>query len=1104
MMMMVTTPQDQQRFTDAQRMELRSYVQLAGEVIAQYWPMRTFIHHNPLHGLESMPFDQAVKRGALLFGGKEYLDNDTFRSYVKGGRIRAEDLRAALEPLAVEKAVTFAGRVVSHLDVLCASMMHGITEPCPQVIHAVPDDGAGAFVSITSWLQTAVGIQDMGSPTPLTSWPSLELPSRQTLGTWCDWTVGTSIVEIINREMVKWCSVFLDEGEASWSMPHRDQTFYRAWKSLAQHDMTLGLVGVREAATKIRALPDRPEDAVLDSLTSLRIPKRAWEEYLSLHLAAMPGWTGYIKWRGHQSGYPWQQQFPIDLVKYLAVRLFYERELMARACHDQLGIAANYEGIREYMDGNPHAYWVRCEWVAGRLPKPAAKQARRFSRSKQGLDHSAWEELGRQQYAVHLDQEVDEWPKRAAHYLLRLAGALSIDPAAIESTTSSDVLTLLNWFTGFPVSQHGPRWLEALEASHRRQALTDLAAGARAVAARIPSVDEEQSRPLAQIVFCIDVRSEVFRRHLEHRGGYETLGLAGFFGVPLDYQPFSAHHAVAHCPVLLKPKNQVREVPRSYHGALAQRHKTAAQLSEAAHTLLHDLKENVITPYVMVEAIGWFFGLPLLGKTLLPRWYHQAGQWLRQLLMPPVATTLTVDKMTREEAEDMIAAEQHALIRELVRERFGLAGAALSPALLEKIRKKAIGQDGINGETANILPCPPEVEEAFYHELRECHRISPRGISDRLERVTQTGFSVTEQAYFVEAALRLMGLTANFARVVLFCAHGSTSQNNPYESALDCGACGGNQGLPNARIIAAMANKPAVRELLQARGIKIPSDTHFLAAQHDTTTDRVRIIDLEDVPATHRKDLTRLMTDLEEAGIQAALERGLALGMPAEPLERKTARQLAWRRSQDWAETRPEWGLSGNSLMVIGRRALTHTANLRGRAFLHSYDSRQDASGILLETIMTAPLVVAQWINMEHYFSTVDNEVYGSGSKVYHNVVGRIGVMTGAWSDLRIGLPAQTVFNGRTPYHDPMRLLTVIEAPRDRIGAIINRHLLLQQLFHQKWVGLVALDPRDGMFYHYDGIAGWRRGGQDDDRLDVASDEGNQDRRSGRAPEVCH
>lgn len=1100
------TTLNRQTFTDAQRMELRSYVQLAGEVIAQYWPMRTFIHHNPLHGLEGLHFDEAVKRGTQLFGGRGYLSNEVFRHYFKNGRIRPEDLQATVEPLAADTQVTFAGRPTSHVDVLMASMVHGISEPHAHQSDAPHPEDREIVHKIESWL-TTMGARTTHTPSPLALWESVELPLRETCATWCDRTFGTAVVETINREMVKWCSAFLDEGEATWSMPDREQTFYRAWKSLAQHDASLWLIGITRAAQKIAALSDRPEEALLGSLAILKIPKTAWEEYLAHHLAALPGWTGYIKWRADQSGYPWQQQYPIDLVTYLAVRLFYERELVDRSCREELGVPGDLDAIRGHMDTSLHAYWFRREWVAGRVEKSAATQARRLIRAGRGLNARAWEDLGREQYRESTDRRAQEAMTQAARQLLHLARALAIEPAAIQSTVPSDTRTLLDWLEGFPASQHGLRWLEAFEASHRREVLDELALGARQVTTDSRSREQaSSSRPLAQVVFCIDVRSEVFRRHLEQRGGYETLGLAGFFGVPLNYQPFGAQYAVAHCPVLLKPKNQIREVPRSYHGALAERHKTTTQLSKTAHTLLHDLKENVVTPYVMVEALGWFFSVPLFGKTLFPLWYHKAGRWLNTLFMPSMATTLTVEKITREEAEDMVAAEQQAQIREIVRERFGLHGAALSPAFMETIRKNAMGTAvEVNGEVARALTLSTQEEERFYEFLRQEHGIRPRGVSERLHRITHTGFSTTEQAYFVEAALRLMGLTSNFSRVVVFCAHGSTSQNNPYESALDCGACGGNQGLPNARAIAAMANKPAVRELLQARGIKIPGDTHVFAAQHNTTNDHVRVVDMEDVPATHRKDLQRLATDLAEAGTRAALERGVFLDAAADTRNPSTAQQQAQRRSDDWAQVRPEWGLSKNSLMVIGRRGITQTVNLRGRSFLHSYDHRQDATGKLLETIMTAPLVVAQWINMEHYFSTVDNEVYGSGSKVYHNVAGRIGVMTGVWSDLRIGLPAQTVWNGREPYHEPMRLLVVIEAPRDRIRAIINRQPLLEQLFDRGWLTLVALEPQDGAFYQYDGMNGWTLlGGGSHDQLNTASHERNQDRGPGRASEVCH
>lgn len=1098
------TQQGRDLFTESRRLELRSYVQLAGEAVAQYWPMRTFIHHNPLHGFESLPFGEAVRQGRRLFGGRGYLSNDEYRRLAAEGRISERDLRAALQPFATDTKVNFAGRGLSHVDILTISMMNGLTET--NGLAATTDAERGMQQRLHAWIGAAFDPHPSDNEHAVSpdagSWPL-----HETLGAWCDQTLGTGIVATINREMVKWCSAFLDEGEAGWTMPHRELTFYRSWKTLAQHDLTLKLIGMREPGRRIQALPDRPEDALLEHLAALRIPVSKWEQYLALHLSALPGWTGYIKWRSQQTGFPWQQDFPIDLVKYLAVRLFYEHHLVDAACRARLEIAGHDEDILQYMNTFPHAYRLRRAWIAGSVGQPLEKDVRRLMRQPIPIDHEAWEEVGRRYEAAHREEWRTRRVDRATEQAWRLARALHADPESIESTSPSDMRTILDWLDAFPTDEQGPVWLQAYEARYRRRVLHDLARGM--TAADKQGEPNASSRPLAQMVFCIDVRSEVFRRHLEHLGGYETLGLAGFFGVPLDYQPFNAPHAVAHCPVLLKPKNRVREVPRSYHGALAERHKTATRVSQAAHGLLHDLKENVVTPYVMVEALGWLFGVPLFARTLLPLWYHKALHWITRAFLPAVATTLTVEKLARAEAEEMVAAEQQAMIREVVRERFRLTGAALSSTLLDKIRRKALGSDTHgNGEITKALGLTPQTEAAFYDELRDRYQISPRGISAKLDRLTHTGFSIAEQAYFVEAALRLMGLTANFARIVVFCAHGSTSQNNPYESALDCGACGGNHGLPNARTIAAMANKSTVREVLQARGIAIPNDTQCVAAEHDTTTDKVRIVDLEDIPATHRKDLQRLMADLDEAGRQATLERSASLPV-AGPLESRRARREALRRSQDWAETRPEWGLSKNSLIIIGRRALTQEVHLEGRAFLHSYDHRQDASGKLLETIMTAPLVVAQWINMEHYFSTVDNEIYGSGSKIYHNVVGRIGVMTGASSDLRIGLPAQTVLNGPVPYHEPMRLLAVLEAPRERILGVIKRHPVLDRLFNGGWVTLVALDPRDRQFYRYDGVAAWipetqETGGSDHDGIDAASHEGNQDRRAGRALEVCH
>ncbi|UXA18737.1 DUF2309 domain-containing protein [Mycobacterium sp. SMC-4] len=325
---------------------------------------------------------------------------------------------------------------------------------------------------------------------------------------------------------------------------------------------------------------------------------------------------------------------------------------------------------------------------------------------------------------------------------------------------------------------------------------------------------------------------------------------------------------------------------------------------------------------------------------------------------------------------------------------------------------------------------------------------------------------LAERALFAEAALTTMGLTRDFGTLVVFCAHGSTTENNPYQASLDCGACGGQAGGPNARTAATILNQADVRDALRGCGIDIPQRTVFVAAQHDTATDRVVVLDRHLVPPTHRGQLERLEADLATAGAALAAERCATLPGARRPRSpKRTARHVA-TRSADWAQVYPEWGLAGNAAFIVAPRSVTRGIDLQRRAFLHSYDAATDADGTALETILTAPLVVAQWINCQYYFSTVAPAAFGAGSKTIHNVVGTAGVLSGHDGDLRLGLPWQSLAEGERLVHEPQRLLAVIQAPLDRIDTVVERNPLLQRMFGNDWVAVAARE---------DSTAGWQR-----------------------------
>jgi uncharacterized protein YbcC (UPF0753/DUF2309 family) len=337
------------------------------------------------------------------------------------------------------------------------------------------------------------------------------------------------------------------------------------------------------------------------------------------------------------------------------------------------------------------------------------------------------------------------------------------------------------------------------------------------------------------------------------------------------------------------------------------------------------------------------------------------------------------------------------------------------------------------------------------------------------------GLSHEAKVLYAEAAFRLMGWTDTFAPIVVFAGHGCQTPNNPYKSSLDCGACAGNPGGPNARVLAALCNDEAVREALRERGIDVPDDTVFLAGQHNTTTDAIELFVDETDPPVPSEALDSLRHDLRAAQADAATERVRTMNAPVDEGRDGASVREVQRRAADWAETRPEWGLAGNAGFIIGPRALTDDLDLDGRCFLHSYDWTTDEDGTALENIMTGPLVVGEWINTQYYFSTVDNAAYGSGSKVTQNVVGKVGVVQGNGGDLMTGLPLQSLrADDDTVYHRPLRLTAVVQAPVDRVDTILQRHALLAQLFDHEWMRLVVMDPkRDNAFLNYEPGGSW-------------------------------
>lgn len=637
------------------------------------------------------------------------------------------------------------------------------------------------------------------------------------------------------------------------------------------------------ARSWIGHLDDDPA-AVLDaSLTVAGVPDDGRVDELRRLLCRLPGWAGLARWRSEWAQ-PDEAMAPLAPIDIVAVRALLEAAV--------IGSATPPTHPAPLMDGTDN---------------------------DTGSADDNCNNSGDDEGSVELDA-------RAAAVAAVLAPAgTERDRAAIRSVLAE-----------VPADSRAPMWLEAQERAFDTRLLSLL-----------DRLDpgRRTERPEAQLAFCIDVRSEGLRRQVEAVANVETIGFAGFFGVPMRIRKLGWDHHEPRCPVLVSPAIAASEQPRleaigATARALARQRATAAGL--AAHA---GAKHGPGAPFALAEAAGWLLGPNAARRTFLSR--PAAGP-----TPPPSRMTLDHDEVLHD-----------------------------------------------------------------------------------------------QRVFFAESVLRTMGLTDGFAPLVVLCGHTSRTTNNPHGAALECGACGGAAGDDNARAVAALLNSPDIRHGLRDRGITVPDDTWFVAALHDTPSDRVAFLDTADVPADHRAALARVDHALRQAGALNSAAR--AAHLPGPPARVRD-------RGADWAQVRPEWGLAGNAAFIIGPRSMTADLDLEGRAFLHSYEADDDPTGKVLETIMTAPLIVGHWISSQYYFSTVDPEVFGAGDKLVHNPIGTLGVLSGDRGDLRVGLPLQSTHLDGRPFHQPVRMLAVIQADLVRIETIIANNPILRTLTSGSWLRVAA------------------------------------------------
>lgn len=965
---------------------LQAAIEHVAHLLPTQGPITSFVHHNTLHALEHLPFDEAVQTGAEMVGCEPYLPEQEFRKELSAGRIRIDDIKAVLREDLGAQADEPLLHFCTRLQLRLAMLEHPLLVGTPAELHwfVFETDGLRRFAEHVSreaaektvqetrhWAMRDLALADTRPAAHAPDEPRESAPldnlfkrfDRASMEQWSDATwhaftlqalghicrdaarragpaparhssaprhrdlllkaTGHDSDLLVHEVLIPFCGSYVDQGVSRWSLPERERGFFQAFCALYKQ-RHWGL------DRWLRGLPEELARLVEQRVT----PIESLLESLAQLGVPEDEWEPFLTktllaLRGW-AGMIWQLQLR-------------DGQVLHPIADDSL---TGYLAIRLILE----------RYALAHLASASLPEWRGECRDLR---------TALQQYAAPQAATVDE----RAFLVFQVAQVLGWLPRDLDRLSQSQWTQLLREIEAFDELERRRIYQHAYDRQYRIETLD-------AVATHAAAPVLQRGRPQFQAVFCLDEREESFRRHLEEVApNVETYAAAGFYGVAMYYRGAADAHFAPLCPVVIQPKHWVVE---DVDLTEEEQHRRNVHARRALGSLLHGIHVATRTFFggLFTALLGVLVSVPMVARVIFPR------------------------------------------LTSLLRKTFGR------------------------------LVAPPR------HTQLQVERSAPAASSER----EGIGYTIDEMTGIVECLLRDIGLIRNMSRLVFIVGHGSSSLNNPHEPAHDCGACGGARGGPNARAFAQMANDVRVRRQLEQRGLSIPADTVFIGGYHNTCDESLTLFDLERSPLSHKNDLLAARTIWRTVRERNAHERCRRFDTAPLSISEEDALRHVEARAEDLAQTRPEYGHCTNAVCFVGRRQRTRGLYMDRRTFLTSYDPTQDdEQGAILARILAAAVPVCAGISLEYYFSRVDSPGWGCGTKLPHNITGLLGIMDGAASDLRTGLPWQMV-----ELHEPVRILFIIESTAEVMLGIMNSNQGIGRLCRNDWIQLAVLDPNSG------------------------------------------